>query len=187
MRWLRWAAGTVAAVALLTLTAAVFFTPTHQCDDSATGGGAAFTGEVVANDDGSVTFRVDEVVKNHPIAGEPTLGLEPGQEVTVAYGDDARFLHTGESYLVPTFGAGVEDLQGRVHHGPCGYRGGETTHADGSAIDTGILTRDGFAPYAPKLALTIIAAAAIALMIRWRIRVKHPRLTIDGQPLAKKT
>ncbi len=140
----------------------------------------------MAKDDGSVTFRVDKVVKDDRIAGAPTLGLSPGEEVTVAYGDDARFLDTGRSYAVRPFGETVDGLRGMVHHGPCGLTGIETLHADGSAIDTGILTRDGFAPYVPKLAVTIVAAAAIALAIRWRIRVEHPRLTIDGHPLTNR-
>lgn len=186
MRWLRWAAGTVAVVALLALTAAAFFTPNHQCDDSATVPYASFTGEVVARSGGDVTFLVDDLEIPQVNALQPDPQIEPGQEVTVTYGDDARFLHTGQSYLVPVYGTAPSDLRGFVSHSPCGTRGTDTVHADGSEIDTGIFTRDGFAPYIPKLAFTIVSAAAIALLVRWRIRVEHPHLTIDGQPLAKR-
>jgi hypothetical protein len=186
MRWLRWAAGCVVAVVLLVFTAAVFLTPNVSCDASATVG-PQFTGEVIAKVGDAVTFRVDEVVSDPVFFPRSGLGLEPGQEVVVRYGQDARFLHTGRSYLVSVSGNSVGDLRGSVSHGPCGTSGNDTSHADGSEINTSIFTREGFEPYWPKLGLAIIAIAAVALLVRWRLRVKHPRLTIDGQPLAKKS
>jgi hypothetical protein len=187
MRWLRWAAGIAVAVALLGFTAAVFLIPGGNCDAIASVTvGPQFTGEVTARHGEAVTFRIDEVLSDPVFLPDQGLGLEPGQEVVVRYGDDARFLHTGQAYLVSVSGNSIDDLRGSISHGLCGASGVETRHVDGSEINTSVLTRDGFEPYWTRLAVAIIAIAGAALLIRWRINARHPHLTIDGQPLTKK-
>ena len=116
----------------------------------------------------------------------PALGLEAGQEVVVRYGDDARFLHTGRSYLFNVSGNSVDDLRGSVMHGPCGPSGNDTRHADGSEINTSSSPATASSPTGRGSAWRSSPSPPSPCSIRWRINVKHPRLTIDGQPLTKK-
>ena len=189
MRWLRWAAGVGAVLVLAGLFFGEGFSSSISCNTMAIVPSATFVGEVVAIDGSTVTYRVDEVLDAPVDLTRPTPAVAVGQEAVVHYsGGDERFLDTGERYRVDVYGSS-DDLRSGVHNaGECtnSVSGTGTVHADGTAIDTKLLSSAGLRPYLPKLAITIVAAAAIALLVRWRIRVKHPRLTIDGQPLTKR-
>jgi hypothetical protein len=147
---------------------------------------STFVGEVVAKDGAAATYGVDELLRDetNPADDNP-FQLGRGQLVVVRYhGGDQRFIHHGQSYRVVAYGS-ADDLGSSVHTaGECdGGSGTGTRHADGSVIDTGLLTRDGIAPYLPWLAGGALAIAMVAVLVRWRIRRKHPLLTISGQPL----
>jgi len=191
MRWLRWAAGTIAVVALLGLTAAAFVNgrDARGCIASLALPQTDIVGTVAAKDGGDVTFHIDQIVSDQQNPAPQPTSLEPGQDLVVRYSDgDARYLHRGASYRVPVFGNEIDGFHSGVHtadecDAPVGTG---TVHADGTEINTGIFTLEGFQPYWPKLVITIVAITAITALIRWRIRVKHPRLTIDGHPLTKR-
>ena len=78
-------------------------------------------------------------------------------------------------------GNAIDQRTSDVHTpGECTF-GSATVHADGSSIDTGLWTRDGIEPYVGRIALGVLLLGVAALGTVAYRRVKHPRLTIDGQ------
>src|SRR5262249_19639658 len=109
--------------------------------------------------------------------------LLTGDTARVTYpADDARFVHVGSSYRVEAFGRPPSRLSSTVRAGDCQGEEPLTRHADGTAINTSVFTRDGIAPYVMPLAIGSAVALALVLLLAAHHRRRHPRLTIDGRP-----
>ena len=167
----------VVALAVLVLSIAA---GPRSCTAMAISPSSTFVGHVLAKKGRQVTYQVDEVLQDRSAPGLEPGPLTAGQQVAIRYqGGDERFVHRGDSYLVDAFGrdSGVHTA------GECTKteHGAGTVHADGSAIDTGLLTAGGIEPFASRLAGGLAAIAVGGLAFRWNHRRKHPQLTIDGQ------
>jgi len=143
-----------------------------------------FVGEVTAKDGAIVTFRVVEPLPYDTQPDEGVVRVGPDDRVEVTYdGGDQRFLHTGERYQVLAYGSMLSDLRSGVHTaGECDGVGSGTSHAGGSAIDTGIFTRDGIDPYLRWIVGGLVVVVGGVALYRWRMRVRHPRLPIHSPP-----
>ena len=122
---------------------------------------AEFVGEVTHKSGSDVTYRILRVV---PVSDHPPTGrnVTAGSTVVVTYEDGARFLHTGSRYLVKVWTLPGDDrLYSAVNTRRCGTS--STWHADGSSIDTGLFTRDGFRPW------VAVAIGVPLLLIGWAI------------------
>lgn len=184
MRTLGRVVAVVAAVGVLgwVATVVVLGGTSGWCDEYALNANAAFTGAVVERQGDVVTFVVESAAL---VAPDIPLAVAPGERVIVVYpDDDARFLHVGERYRVVTATRAADQWQSNVMGANECSHGIRTAHADGSPIDTGLLTRDGIRPYVGRIAVTTIAllAASVIAVMLWR-RHQRPRLTIDGRPL----
>ncbi len=182
MRWVRWTLGGVVALALLVMVAGAFGGGSTDCPTvSVAAPLVSFVGTVGTKDGDAVTYVVESWQADRLPPGNPQL-LSPGDRVVIDYlGGDARFLHTGQRYQVDATGNAIDQLTSDVHtSGECTF-GSATVHADGSSIDTGLWTRDGIEPYVGRIALGVLLLGVAALGTVAYRRVKHPRLTIDGQ------
>lgn len=132
-----------------------------------------WVGTAIAKDGAIVTFVVEE----HP--GPAPDGMPPrpaiGAEVRVRYGNGTqRFVHVGQRYQVSSWGQADDALLSHVVTAEHACQGG-TYRADGSAIDTGLFTRDGFRPWllVPILggaALVVAAVVGLWRRHRWNAR-----------------
>lgn len=174
----------VAALGVLGWVAAPVVLGGGSCDEVGRLPTASFIGAVVERDGDLVTYEVGQPVT---IEGIVPNNVAAGDRVVITYGGgEARFLHRGGAYRVDAFGADQPWRSGIAQARECpeAEHGSGTVHADGSSIDTGLLTRDGIGPYVGRVVLTtilLLAASAVALVL-WR-RHQRPRLTIDGRPL----
>jgi hypothetical protein len=182
----RWAIGVAVAVAVIVL----LFTGLHggaaSCPASYVSPTASFVGTVLAEHGADIDYRIETMLPGRIFeggAGAPSV--HPGQRVTVTYtGGDARFVHVGHRYRVDVFGSAHDRLTSGVRTaGEClnAAEGVGTFHADGSAIDTGLLTRDGISPYLARVGVAVAATVALVAGGIAYARVRHPRLTIDGR------
>lgn len=122
-----------------------------------------FTGEAVAVDGDLVTFEVT--------GGDPT----PGFEVEIEYvDDDSRFVDVGRQYEVTAWERAGGGLASGVHTAEDECGGGGTVHVDGSAIDTGLFTRNGFRPWVVAAPVAAVAAAVAAGWLVLRRRRSAP-------------
>jgi hypothetical protein len=156
----------LAGVAIAPWTAAV----ATSCGDGK--GDAEIVGRLTSKRDATATFRVETVKAGpHPSANAPLPAPETSLPVYY-YDGDARFLHAGQRYDAQIwwdegrFTAHVttaEDL--------CG--GGGTLHADGSAIETSLLSR--FDPKQVGLVMGTPVVILFALVIWLRRRDRRRR------------
>jgi len=184
MRLVRWVIGAVVAVGLLVLVGAAFVGGSGSCPTvSVTGPIVSFIGTAQAERGGDVTFDVEQWAGDRLPPGSPQE-LEPGDQIVVTYsGGDQRFIHVGQRYQVDAWGSAPDGFASGVQTADeCPIGGSATFHADGSAIDTTLFSADGIEPYTGRIALVaLMATAATGAIVAYR-RVRHPRLTIDGQP-----
>ena len=184
MRWVRWALGGIAAVALLWLVGAAFVGGSKDCPvASITTRPVSFIGSAEAKHGGDVTFEVEQLTADRLAPGNPET-ISAGDEVVVHYsGGDERVVHVGQHYQVDAWGDPPDGLASGVQTADeCPVGGSATLHADGTAINTGLFTRDGIEPYAGRILVgALLLAAVTGAVVAYR-RVKHPRLTIDGRP-----
>jgi hypothetical protein len=109
-----------------------------------------------------VTFEIEQV--------DPGSGLTVGDTVDVTYSRGTeRFLHAGSRYRVETWGEANGTLLGDVAVADRACSGG-TWHADGTPIDTGLFTRDGFRPW---LLVPLLGGAALVTAIAVAIWRRH--------------
>ena len=179
--------GGIAVLAVALLVTSKFLVRPRACVKVGYLPTTTFIGAAVARSGDTITFRVDAAVTApRPVAPDPSAQvLEIGQRVDVTYfGDGARFVHQGASYLVPAYGQVPDALVSGVHQPrdcdgvspPPGYGSGPgTAHADGSAIDTGLLATERIEPYRVPVALTAVAFAAAIGALLWRRAARRRR------------
>lgn len=85
----------------------------------------------------------------------------PGDVLSVEMGERGpRFIHTGTDYLVPLYVMSISD-QGDFWAGLGGTCTSPVRLADGSSIDTGYLTRDGFEFWLIPVAGAVLAVPGL--------------------------
>ena len=128
-----------------------------------------------------------EVVSLVPGRASGDGALHQGERLTVAYvGGDERFVHDGHRYLVDASGLVPDELSSGVQTAgecPNAASGVGTYRADGTRIDTGLLTWDGIAPYIVPVGVAVGLLCSLVVAIGLLARRRRPRLTIDGKPI----
>jgi len=179
-----WAVGSVAVLAIALLVVSKVVVRPKACALVGALPTTTFVGEVVAKDGNAITYRVDAAVDApSPVAPDPSAEvLDVGQEVEVTYwAGGERFVHRGETYLVPAYGQVPDALISGVHQpGDCpevspppgNGSGPGTAHANGSAINTGLLAGERVKPFLLPVGLAVAVLGALAgfLIARRRTR-----------------
>ena len=145
-----------------------------SCGDG--NGEVAIVGRLSSLHDATATFRVESSsVSEYRPAGTPLPA--PGSNIAVAFSGGDEFLRVGESYAVPLWwdrGHFVSNVS--TAEDICGVR---TRYADGSAIETSLLSR----PEVKRLLLVIAVAlfVTVGLPAIWlRQRRQKQRLRNDA-------
>ena len=171
MRWIRRTLVATVVVALVGLVATLVI---ETATSSGEGNGCATSMAVPTESvDATMASRSGSAV---------TFSTDDGRTLVVTYpGDAARFLHVGTAYRVDVWGQPGELSSTIMPY--CGVPGG-TLYADGTPVNTGVWSRERRADALPWVigGLLVLAGLVTALAIRERRR--HPRLTIDGEPLS---
>lgn len=136
-----------------------------ECPDGS--GEVAIVGRLSSLHDATAMFRVESSsAGEHRPVGTPLPA--PGSNIAVAFSGGDEFLRVGESYAVPLWwdrGHFVSSVS--TAEDMCGVR---TRHADGSAIETSLLSR----PEVKRL-LLVIAIALFATVGLPAIWLRHKR------------
>jgi hypothetical protein len=125
-----------------------------------------FVGTVTTIDGALATFTVDAVRRG-----------DVGATVVVDFGDGAKFLREGQSYLVP---ATPEDDALRSYVKTAGDCPGGTRNADGSAIDTGVWRNFRWGTVFRRVLLPVAVVVAVLLAIVWLLGRRQRRLEHDA-------
>ena len=155
----------VGLVATMVIATATSTGDGHGCAASTTAPTESVVATMVSRSGSAVTYSTDD-----------------GRSLVVTYpGDAARFLHVGTTYRVDAWGQ-PGDLSSTVMP-YCGVPGG-TLYADRTPVNTGVWSHERLADELPWVVggLVVLGGLVTALVVRGRRR--HPRLTIDGQPLS---
>ena len=130
-----------------------------------------------------------EIVSLVPARASGDDALRQGQPLTVLYGGgDERFVHDGHRYLVDAYGRVPDELTSGVQTAgecPNAASGVGTYQADGTRIDTGLLTSDGIAPYVIPVGIAAALMGTLVVAVGTLARRRRPRLTIDGRPIGR--
>jgi hypothetical protein len=131
------------------------------------------TGRAIDRDGEDVTFLV---VDAEDLEGSGARLPELGAQVEIRFASgDAAFLSLGTDYRVPVVRGPTSGhplySEVRSHSGGC--HGVLTTHADGSPVDTGLLSSAAVREWAPgAIAIVALMAAGVGVLL-WRRRGHH--------------